>query len=230
VSRSDGSSYVVRKFPPRKARRYLLTGIAICGKCLHPLVGGNKWRKPKPDGSRDPWPYYVCHPKVGGKACVGTEAEPLDRYVRDALVKRIDDDPTFVEKLTVDRHKAERAQIVKELTALDGRRAEASRLWAIGDRTSEEWAAAREVIDEQQALLNIRLAEIPAPDENVVDLAAVPDSWPNFTLDEKRQALQFARTHVTLQPASTHGKPLKDRVTVAFLIGDAPAPAVAARR
>jgi site-specific DNA recombinase len=180
VNRSAGGTYVIRRFEPRKARRYLLTGgIAVCGVCDHPLIGSNKWRK-----SREPWPYYFCHPKVGGKACVGTEAEPLERHVRAELLARIDSDPEFLEQLAVDDHAAERDQILRELAGLDERRAELSRLWALGERSSEEWAAAREVLDEQQARLNIRLGELPAPAEHAVDLTALPTAWPNMTLDE----------------------------------------------
>jgi hypothetical protein len=37
VNRSDGGTYVIRKFAPRKARRYLLTGgIAVCAVCEYP--------------------------------------------------------------------------------------------------------------------------------------------------------------------------------------------------
>lgn len=220
VNRSDGGTYVIRKFEPRKARRYLLTGgFGVCGVCEHRLIGSNKWRK-----SREPWPYYFCHPKVGGKACVGTEAEPLERHVRDELLARIDSDPTFLEQLAVDDHAAERDAIVRELAGLDERRAELSRLWALGERTSEEWGAAREIIDEQQARLNIRLGDLPAPAEHAVDLAALPAAWPNMTLDEHRQALLFVRTKVTLWPAATHGKALDNRVTVEFLVDDTPAP------
>jgi hypothetical protein len=207
---------------PRKARRYLLTGgIEICGVCRHPLIGSNKWRRKLNErGERDPWPYYFCHPKVGGKACVGTKAEPLERHVRDELLARIDSDPEFVEQLTVDDHAAEREQVLRELTALDERRAELSRLWALGERSSEEWGAAREVLDEQQARLNIRLADLPAPAEHAVDLSALPAAWPNMTLDERRQALRFVRTRVTLYPSGTHGKALDRRVTVEFLVED----------
>lgn len=220
VNRSDGGTYVVRKFEPRKARRYLLTGgIAICGVCRYPLIGSNKWRRKLNErGERDPWPYYFCHPKVGGKACVGTEVEPLERHVRDELLDRIDSDPEFVEQLTVDDHAAEREQVLRELTGLDERRAELSRLWALGERSSEEWGAAREVLDEQQARLNIRLAGLPAPAEHAVDLSALPAAWPNMTLDERRQALRFVRTRVTLHPAGTHGKALDRRVTIEFLV------------
>jgi hypothetical protein len=232
VTRSDGGSYVIRTFGPRKARRYLLSsGIAVCGVCKALLVGSNKWRpKLNERGERDPWPYYMCHPKAGssGKGCVGTDADALDKHVRDELLDRIDSDPTFLEQLTVDDHAEERDQIVRELTSLDQRRAELSRLWALGERTSEEWAAAREVIDEQQTRLNIRLAELPAPDANAVDLSALPAAWPNMTLDERRQALLFARTKVTLWPAATHGKALTNRVTVEFLVNpDTPTAAAA---
>jgi hypothetical protein len=59
--------------------------------------------------------------------------------------------------------------------------------------SSEEWGAAREVPDEQQARLNVRLADLPAAVEHAVDLSALPSAWPNMTLDERRQALLFAR-------------------------------------
>jgi hypothetical protein len=162
----------------------------------------------------------MCHPKTGsgGKGCVGTPAEALDDYVRNELLARIDSDPTFVERLTVDDRAEEREQIVQELTALDKRRAELSRLWALGQLTSDEWAAAREVIDEQQAQLNRRLAEMPVPGTSKVDLNALADAWPNMTLDERRQALIFARTRVTLWPTATHSKALDRRVTIEFLV------------
>jgi DNA invertase Pin-like site-specific DNA recombinase len=225
VNRADGGTYVIRNFGPRKARCYLLTGgIAVCGVCKHPLVGSNKWRpKLNENGERDPLPYYMCHPKAGsgGKGCVGTAAEPLEAHVRDKLLVRVDD-PTFLDQLTFDDHAEEREQIVRELAALDERRAELSRLWALGQRTSDEWGTAREIIDEQQAQLNLRLADIPAATEHTIDLSALPAAWPNMTLDERREALLFVRARVTLHPAATHGKALDNRVTVDFLVDNAP--------
>jgi hypothetical protein len=220
VNRSDGGTYVVRKFAPRKPRRYLLTGgIAVCGICHYPLVGSNRWRRQLNEaGEREPWPYYNCHPTAGGKGCVGTEGEPLEKHVRNELLARIDEDPDFVARLTADDHAAEREQIVKQLEVLDKRRAELSRLWALGERTMDEWGNAREVIDEQQAHLSIRLSEIPVPSEDVVDLSSLAEAWPDMTLDERRQALLFARTKVTLHPVGTHGKALDRRVTVEFLV------------
>jgi hypothetical protein len=139
------------------------------------------------------------------------------------LLGRIDSDPGFVERLTVDDHTAERDQIVRELTRLDERRAELSRLWALGERSSDEWGTARVVLDEEQARLNLRLGELPAPADHAVDLSALPAAWPNMTLDERRQALLFVRTKVTLWPAATHGKALDNRVTIEFLVDPGPA-------
>lgn len=67
VQRADGGSYAVgdahRKAP---GRRYLLTGgLVVCGVCEAPLVGTLKQLR---NGSK---PYLVCHPKVGGRSCLG---------------------------------------------------------------------------------------------------------------------------------------------------------------
>jgi hypothetical protein len=78
--------------------------------------------------------------------------------------------------------------------------------------------AAREVLDEHRARLNIELADLHAAVEHAVDLSALPTAWPNVTLDAKRQALVFARTRVRLYPAGTHGRALDKRVTVKVLV------------
>jgi hypothetical protein len=177
---------------------------------------------------RPAWSTWSSTPPTRPRSPCSGRRRSTGRHVRDELLARIDADTTFLEQLTVNDHADERDQIVRQLKTLDQRRAELSRLWALGERTSEEWAAAREVIDEQQTRLNIRLAELPAPDANAVDLSALPTAWPNMTLDERRQALLFARIKVTLWPVATHGKTLDRRVTVEFLVNpETRAPAIA---
>jgi DNA invertase Pin-like site-specific DNA recombinase len=198
VQRADGGSYPVSGTgrPGRTARKYLLTGgVGTCGVCYAPLVASMKQLK-----GRDPQPYYLCHKKVGGRGCVGIQADPTEQYVVDQLLDELDK-PEFLDAISVDDSAQRRDEIVTGLEDLDAQREDLAKLWAKRQLTLTEWGTAREALAEQEQRLRVDLAELPPPLVGV-DISRVREGWPNFTLDERREIIGMFVAKVAVNRAS----------------------------
>ncbi len=187
VTTSAGELYAV---PPQRggtARRYLLSGgTAVCGVCGAPLVGTMKQRR---KGGRllGSVPYYACHPKTGGRGCVGVMAEPLEAHVVAELLTALDS-PAFRRAMADDEHAVRRDALGVALSTLDVRRNDLARMWAAGELGGEEWAVARGGLADREAALRSELAELPPAVERV-DLSRLREAWSLMTLDERREIL-----------------------------------------
>ena len=188
VTTVDGAEVIVPHARRSPARRYLLTGYVACGVCGALLVGTLKQRR---KGGRllATVPYYACHPKNGGRGCVGVMAEPVDEIVVETLLAELDK-PAFRAALRSDEHAEARGRITVELAALDGRRNELAAEWAAGGLSREEWASAREVLNARERQLRAELAAMPAP-VGRVDLDGLREAWPEMTLDEQREIVSM---------------------------------------
>lgn len=80
----------------RRSRKYLLTGLASCGLCGHPLVGAPRTPK-RGDGKRGQYVYekgktlraYGCVKANGGCGGVYILALPLEQFVVDVVLHRL---------------------------------------------------------------------------------------------------------------------------------------------
>lgn len=195
ISRDGKSRPVSRRRSPE--RRYLLTGgIALCGKCGQPLMAFV--RRERRSVRR---PTYVCKPRVrGGCAGVGISADPLEAMVADELLKRLDS-PQFRAALAEgDPHEEQRASILRQLEALEGRRSELAARWAAGEITSTDWDTARAVLDAHGRAAETELGSLPPP---VFDLEpdAIRDGWEWATMNERRDVVALFVESVTVAPA-----------------------------
>lgn len=174
--------------PRRKApaRRYLLTGTLVCAVCVSPLVGTLKQRR-KAGRLLATVPYYTCHPKNGGRGCVGVLAEPLEKLVVDTLLAELDR-PAFRAAMAADEHAERRQEIAAELDSLERRRNDLAATWADGDLTRDEWTSARARLQDRERGLRLELAGMPAPIGRV-DLDGLHEAWPHMTLDEQREII-----------------------------------------
>src|SRR2546430_132282 len=182
VERSDGGTYPLSAAPRASTgRRHLLTGGgAVCGGCGHPLVASMKQLKGK--GSGKVAPYYLCHPKTGGRACIGIMANPLEDYVRDRLLDELDK-PAFRAALAADDHTAAREDITEALRTVERKRRALAGDWSRDELTDEEWRTARAQLAERERELRAELAAVPPPVADR-DLALIRDAWPAMNLDE----------------------------------------------
>ena len=198
VKRSDGGTYpVTSAHSGYSGRKYTLTGgLAVCGVCSAPLVGTIKQLK---GGKRPSMPYLICHPTRGGRACTGIMLEATERNVADRLFAELDK-PEFLEAVAADDHGARREQITAALGASDGKRAELAAMWAADDLTSAEWQAARRAQAETEQKLRAELASVPPPLARV-SIGHARASWPDMTLDERREFLRLFIERVTISRA-----------------------------
>lgn len=188
VTRIDGGTYkLTAARRPASRRRYLLTGgLAVCGVCEAPLTASMKQLK-NGKGSK---PYYLCHPKYGGRGCVGIMAEEFEQYVAEKLIDRLNS-PEFMDALTAgDDHAARRDVLVTSLGKVDDDRSELAGMWGAGEVSAAEWRAARQTLEQRERALRAELATVPPP-VTVIDPAVIAEAWndPDTTLDERREVM-----------------------------------------
>jgi site-specific DNA recombinase len=211
VQRSDGGTYPVPVQQRRSnGRRYLFTGgCAVCGVCQAPLIASMKQLKA---GRRDAMPYYLCHPKTGGRACIGIMGEAFEAYVVEQLLGELDKPRGRLRRaLKADAHAGRRDAIGTALAAIDEERIDLTKMWTLpfGDPnklTTAEWQAARSGLAERERRLRGELASIP-PSPRRVDPAAIVAGWEEMNLGEQREfvAMFIDRVEVSRAKPGTKG-------------------------
>ncbi len=194
VQTRDGADYAINVERGPAGRRYLLTGgLAVCGVCGAPLTGTQKQLYNA--RSVRTVPYLVCHPKTGGRACIGAMLEPIEQYVADELFTTMEDDPGFAAALAADQHAERRAELADDLARIAADRVADARRKARREITDAEWLAMREVYAEDEARIQAELREVPAPPVGAggVDWRTMRVMWDvpgATTLDERRAFLR----------------------------------------
>jgi site-specific DNA recombinase len=215
VVRSDGGTYpVTERHSGYSGRKYVLTGGLIrCGVCGAAMVGSVKQLKGGAKrGGRDV-AYLLCHPSAGGRACVGIMLAETENHVVNSLFAELDK-PEFLDAIAEDAHAARRDEITVALSAIDGKRTELAAMWARGQRTSEEWQAARDALDVTERELRAELDEKGPPPARV-DIEQARSAWPSMTLGEKREFVRRGIERVTIgraRPGLQRFDP--DRITI----------------
>jgi site-specific DNA recombinase len=165
-----------RKAPRPERRRYLLSGIALCGECGGRLTGNGS-------ADRSGGAKYRC--RRHGCRRVTIAAAALERLVSEALLDRLDE---LVELRPVDEHAERRSEIVGELARLDERRGLIGEMLALGELDRGGYVAARAKLDSEQERLTGELAELPAPRDDI-DPEGVRSGWEGLTIDERRKII-----------------------------------------
>jgi DNA invertase Pin-like site-specific DNA recombinase len=186
VTTVKGRTYLISDRHRGRApgRRYLLTGgIAVCGVCKAELIASEKQLRNKSRGVYTV-PYLFCHPKTGGKSCIGIMAVQTEEFVVAELfdeIKRRQDDK-LIDGGAVG---ARRDALTTALEDLDEQRKDLARMWAAKQLKGVEWAEARSGLDAEQHRLQSELRRLPTPSEGR-DPAAILSDWAVMTLDEQR--------------------------------------------
>jgi site-specific DNA recombinase len=181
----------------RSARRYLLASLLRCHHCDAKLVS-----RPRADGAKR----YVCAsgPNFGGCGKVTIMAEPLEQYVVEAVLHRLDS-PELPRALngsvSTDPAAEEwQAEVERAQEKLD----ELAELWAEGEITRREWVKARAPIEKRLDLAKRRLAAINRTTQLTPHLGNAQElrqQWQTMTLSRQKEIVGALLQHVVVGPA-----------------------------
>jgi len=183
----------------RSPRRYLLTGgLLRCGLCDTPLVS-----RPRPGGVRR----YVCAsgPGFGGCGRIAATAEPLEDFVAQAVLYRLDT-PQLARALR-DARKAnlEHDQLAAQVTDDQAMLEQLATDYAAKTITHPEWLAARNPIQARIDATKRRLSRI-SPTHRIDDYAghstALRDAWADLPLTRQTAIIRTVLDHLVVNPAT----------------------------
>jgi site-specific DNA recombinase len=137
----------------RTARRHLLTGVLVCGRCHGKLVGRNR------RGRRTSY-YCPRGPGFTGCGALSTVADPVEEWIIEAVLYRLDT-PELAAALNGTADISSRgAQIAAERDAEQARRNELADAYAANQITLQEWIRARKPIEARVKAADRQLAAI----------------------------------------------------------------------
>lgn len=185
----------------RSARRYLLTRLLRCGRCGQTLVS-----RPTASGTR----CYVCAkgPGFGGCGRLSVRAEPLEQFVVDAVLYRLDS-PAMAAALAGspdDDPDAERLRL--ELEDAQAQLAELAQDWGERVITRQEWLAARRPIEDRLQLAQKRLAKLSqssAVSDYIGNAEALRERWADLPLSGQQAVVAAVLDHLIVQPSQRRG-------------------------
>jgi site-specific DNA recombinase len=188
-ARSDRLRAVLSVTRARRApRRYLLTGLAVCGRC-----GTKLSARPRGDQTR----CYVC-PGVPEPGCgkIRILAGPLEDLIRDAVIEALDS-PKLSDALSNTKSVA-----AGELEALRTQEDELARMWARREITKDAWQSARDELakqlDEVRGELDGEARHRVTAD--VVAAGPLAGRWADLGFDQKRLILETVIDTITVGP------------------------------
>ena len=171
----------------RAPRKYLLTGLAACGRCGTKLVA-----RPRQDRT----PCYVC-PGTPEPGCgrIRILAGPLEELIADAVIATLDT-PELANALATSK-----SGTVDELAALRTQEDELARMWARREITKEAWQAATDELGKQRDGLRSELDD-EARHRVTADLVGddLRQRWPDLGFDQQRLILETVIETVTVGP------------------------------
>jgi site-specific DNA recombinase len=179
----------------RSARKYFLAGLLRCGHCQMKL-----YARPRDDGTRR----YVCAsgPGFGGCGKVTIVAEPLEQYVAEAVVHRLES-PKLPQAITRPRDDAKGAEWQAEVERTQKQLDELAELWADARITRGEWLSARAPIEKRQAAAKKKLAALnrtSALAPLIADAKRVREQWDTMTLTRQQQIAAALLDRVVVGP------------------------------
>jgi len=179
----------------RPTRRYFLTGILRCGRCDATLVS-----RPTATGVRR----YVCATGPGFSGCgrLAINAEPIEAFIADAILLRLDTPALAAALATASAGpaSADREALREDEDQLE----ELAREWASKRISLKEWRAAQEVIEARIEATRRRLSRLSrtaAIDPYVGHGSVLRAEWPEMSLNRQRSIADALLARVTVRPA-----------------------------
>jgi site-specific DNA recombinase len=194
---------VLAKMTERKAsgrrdpQRYLLRGMLRCGKCAKTL-----YSSARRDSRR-----YVCKsgPDHGGCGRLTVVADPLERFLADAVLYRLDTDE-LADVLRGRGNTDERTDTLRtNLAAVEQRRMDLSDAYAAGHLDMQEWLRAKAPLQAQAENLERQLARLnntTALAGLVGNGAALGRSWGSLNLSRQNAIVAAVIDHAVIGPGS----------------------------
>jgi site-specific DNA recombinase len=184
--------------PGGNVHKYLLSGLAACGKCGAPMRGLPRGRTTAEDGSQLWRTFaYQCHSKslggCGGVSILGVEVDRL------------------VTELTFEHYKVDRPQVSpvpvwdgeERLNVVQEKIAEATAAWKAEQLDGPDYFALRRDLSDEEKALRAQRGEVLAQRSA---LAAAPgdlrEVWDRLTLAQQRDHLRDLLVAVVVKPAT----------------------------
>lgn len=193
------------RYQGRDARKYLLTSLAICGKC-----GGRLNGETKRDPSSKNQPVKQLRPTYHCRACHGVtrNAVALDAHVRDAVIARIDA-PTLTDMLA--RSKGDGLALKRLVDERETLQAKINRLvddYADDTLSREQFIRARGRAESALEAVNRELETLHRSRMNVAVRPGetLQEAWANGSPAWRRQLCALMIERITVNP--TQKKPL----------------------
>lgn len=186
-----------RERPPRQPRRYLLSGLAYCGRCGSILVA-----RPTGTGKRA----MVCTKERGqaadgGPACGALRiiTDPLEELVSEYVIQAVEGGALgrLLGESTADATN----QLQHQLTAVEARMEHLAEGWAAGELTDAEWKAARASLADQHSELTSAIASEMERTRKLDVPDALREAWPSLTFAQRRTVVETLIDRVTIAPA-----------------------------
>jgi site-specific DNA recombinase len=188
-----------------QSKRYLLSGIVVCGQCDTPMVGRN-WHDTR---SGKVYQRYICpkdesyHHKPGcGK--VFRNAEPIDLLVTEAVLYRLDS-PEFLAALGTQTNEAELQDLLNQRQAKIAKRDSLYSDYLADVISRELWLRGQGELEEMIESINRQLASM----QSGRSLARIPldgtlrEVWAGADLDFKRDLIKLLIAKIVVLPGRT---------------------------
>lgn len=180
---------------------HLLSGIAVCGKCGHPLYI-------RPEGPDRPLSYRCSQQPTNG-ACGGisVHAELLEEYVTGAVLDALES-PRIQEAVRAgdDTEAPRRAELLTEIAKAQERREEARRDYAEGTIDKEDWLDIRQRTETRITRARQEYDRLNGKESVFGDIPAaelVREAWDgSWNTDRKRAAIKAVLHKIVVNPQS----------------------------
>jgi site-specific DNA recombinase len=178
-------------------KRHLLSGIATCGKCGHPLYI-------RVDKARTNYA-YACAVTPGGGGCGGIRivAEMLEEYVTGAVLDALESPRVQEAARAEDSDAPRRAALLAVITDAEEKRAEARRDWVEGAIEKADWMDIKQRTDERITKARReydRLAGSEAVFGDIPPTDRIRDAWESWNTDRRRAAIKAVLHRIVIKP------------------------------
>jgi DNA invertase Pin-like site-specific DNA recombinase len=185
-------------------KRYLLSGIVVCGSCGRPMVGRN-YHEPR---SGKVYPRYQCTKSeayhYSGCGKVFRLADPIDLLVSEAVLHRLDS-PDFARVLSLETNSEELQALLNEREAWKAKKQDLVADYAARLLDRNELAQAKLIVEENLERVNKRLSGL----RTGFSLGRIPldkslrEVWQDADLDFKRDLIKLLIKEVVVLPGRT---------------------------
>jgi site-specific DNA recombinase len=181
----------------RTARRYLLAGLLVCGRCKATLVS-----HPRQGRGRS----YACMSGPGFSGCGGIsiKADWVEEWIIEAVLYRLDT-PELAKALVHPHSDAFDEPIADDREADREKLIELARLHGEGTITLQEWLAARKPVEHRITEADRRLAaasRTTALAGFVGDAAKLRVLWHDLPLSRQQAVIKAVLEYATVMPSS----------------------------